>query len=388
MTTQPRQPAGSRRGGETVAGQWTSKQAPDIPDSDTLSFNDTVVGVGAPCDWDKHTVKLWGLQTTFKRVAETDDAGNAAASVTMGCDPPDMLLLARKGDVDYWGGPRKPRWSQNNKDRRLWCADIARRMLQEGHVATRHGDGVDGIRAAMTAAGTSEQRERVITANPHLLTEAFAKIRGLRLLQSMLPSARSTVLDGHSTYGDTELLRRSFTSARVAYRELPQPPWENTTLSGVPWGSQEPAGHATTHRGEDMFVGEHGDLLWRVLTETDQHGMSPMKAMLHRSKTLWRATESLLEARYRQPGMADDVLERLALNVGMVCAAALYDETAERQLTTGLMDGIQRNRADVQQAAVDMFTEALHPGVGECRWTPEQQTRIRGFIDVIEGLEP
>ena len=35
-----------------------------------------------------------------------------------------------------------------------------------------------------------------------------------------------------------------------------------------------------------------------------------------------------------------------------------------------------------------VFDKALNPEKGECRWTLEQQTRIRGFVDAVEALQP
>ena len=54
-------------------------------------------------------------------------------TVTVDCDPPDMMLLARKGDTRYWSANN---WSQHYEDRQLWSVDITRRMLEEGFVAT------------------------------------------------------------------------------------------------------------------------------------------------------------------------------------------------------------------------------------------------------------
>ena len=70
-----------------------------------------------PSDWtDTYTVHLWGTSTTFTRIVD----GDGGATVTVDCDEPSVLLLAKKGDTDYWGGARKPRWSRNNKERRAW----------------------------------------------------------------------------------------------------------------------------------------------------------------------------------------------------------------------------------------------------------------------------
>ena len=330
-----------------------------MPDGDTLSFNDTAVGVGRPNGWDSRAVKLWGLQTTFERVVGTDAAGNTVTSVTMGCDPPDMMLLARKGDIDYWTSGE---WVTNRKERRGWCADIARRMLQDGHISTWDGTGVEGIRAAMNAAGTPEERRQRPT--PHLLTETVAKIRGLRLLQSMITESWSTTLDGYNTRRENEiLLRNCFFKVRDVYDLLPKPPW--TDADGVPWGPQLVAGHATDINKQDVFVGENGDLIWRALTETDHTGLSPVKAAVNR-------------------GATHGVHQNIAV------AAALYDDTAREQLTTGLFAGAaSADRAGAQVNAAAMFTAALHPEDGSpSRWTEEQQNRISGFIDVTEGLEP
>ena len=147
------------------------------------------------------------------------------------------------------------------------------------------------------------------------------------------------------------------------YQRLPRPPWEP---DGVPWGPQPVAGHATTINGDDSFVGEHGDLLWRALTETDHNGLSPLKA-----------TITML------PGAT------WAENTELLCAAALYDDTAQHQLTHGLFDvGDQSEKRWLQKNVVDAFTRQLDPADGECQWTVEQQHRLRGFIETVRELEP
>ena len=94
----------------------------------------------------------------------------------------------------------------------------------------------------------------------------------------------------------------------------------------MPWGAQEVAGHATATEigwydpdsdggvGQPMFVGEHGDLLWKAVTETTSSGLTPLKI------GLWRH--------------GSDASEQIAV------AAALYDETAREQLTTELFVGV------------------------------------------------
>ena len=111
------------------------------------------------------------------------------------------------------------------------------------------------------------------------------------------------------------------------------------------------------------------DLLWRALTETDQHGSSPLKTWLRN--------------RYGYHTLTGDANE-------MVAAAVLYDDTAERQLTHGLFDGVPdpEVRHWLRLNALKTFNEALNPPGGECRWTSEQQTRISGFVETVDALEP
>ena len=352
MTTQPRQRAGS-----AVGGRWASKQAPDVTNA-MVCFNDAAVA--APNDWDRRAVRIWGLQTTFTRTVDSD-----GVTVTAGCDSPELVLLAYKGDAEYWSdnrtAGRKALWSKNNKDRRIWSADITRRMLEEGHVATGYDTGSDGVYTAMKAACS---RQRETCDERHTFTSALAQIRGLALVQSMAPAKDwDTKFGGHRLPDRTnDLLKQQFGEVLTTYLSLRQPPWDD----GVPWGPQPIAGHATSRLGRDVFVGENGDLMWRALTETDLNGMSPLKA-----------------------GVID--LPNVPGQQAMVAAAALYDGTAQKQITSGLFDGVDRprHRAILRTKMVNVFAGQLNPSGGHIAryWTPEQQDRIRGFIEVIEGLE-
>ena len=80
----------------------------------------------------------------------------------------------------------------------------------------------------------------------------------------------------------------------------------------------------------------------------------------------------------------------------MFAAAALYDKTAEHQLTTGLFDTWNHNsdsrsvtdvddRIVAKQRVVERFEETLKE---PCRWTDEQQERLRGFVTIVEALNP
>ena len=172
-----------------------------------------------------------------------------------------------------------------------------------------------------------------------------------------------TTLGGHDIPEHTLLVRSAcFNAAARAYAGLPRPPWEK---SHALWGAL-PDGYATTSAGEAVFVGENGDLLWRVLTETDHYGWSPLK-----QEVRWRGGTNQLDG-------------------DVIVAAALYDETAAQQVTTVLLAGVGHdNRADTQENVLYIFLQALHPADGdECRWTPEQQDRIRGFINMVEALKP
>ena len=73
----------------------------------------------------------------------------------------------------------------------------------------------------------------------------------------------------------------------------------------------------------------------------------------------------------------------------MIVAAALYDETAAYQLTHGLFDGLRApHRTSGRTVAHKLLLNALHPDYRPCRWTEQQQLRIRGFINTVEALEP
>ena len=368
MTSQPRQLAGSHRSGVAEGGRFAAKPVPAI-NSDGFGFNTEHPAVGPVNDWTKRVVKIWGLQTTFTRTVGFDTVGNTVAVVGTDCDDPAVLLLARKGDASYWNSNI---WSKNRKERRMWSAEITRQMLKEGLVATGLGADSDGIYAAMTAA-TSPSKPRVLDRrrgreSPHALTGVVAQIRGLRLLQSMAPAEGwATKLGGYDIPNHAEtLLQSRFVSVASVYRELLRPPWVNTVPVGVPWGSQTVAGHANTRSeyNPERFVGEHSDLVWRALTETDRYGSSPLKARLRQRWELDATSKEL------------------------IVAAALYDETAAEQLTTGLFDGVPTyEHRQMLKRRTELLEDALNPSEGACRWTAEQQHRIRGFVDVIEGDE-
>ena len=292
-----------------------------------------------------------------------------------------MMLLARKGDVAYWSSDN---WTRHRKDRQMWCSDIVADMLTEGLVATGYSDGNEGISEAAAAASNATTKRH---HTPHKLTSGVALIRGLRLLQSMAGDSPDwrTKLGGHHIPGHIEgLLQAVFTSVNTAYHQLPRPPWWDHGKPGVPWGPQTTAGHATTVRyrsGDPMFVGEHGDLLWKALTETTQTGRSPLKAFCSTSDQVYG--QSTAE---------------------MCVAAMLYDETAETQLTTDLFVGVepekrnygQRNYKDRNVLTQRNVLRMLHSQAArrnsddpsDSWWTETQHNRILGFIDVVEALKP
>ena len=181
------------------------------------------------------------------------------------------------------------------------------------------------------------------------------------LLQSMAPAKGWYTTLGDYVIPDRvhELLNQCFDDTHRAYMRLLRPPWEDS----VPWGAQPVAGHATTDHNETMFVGENGDLLWRALTEPELSGLSPLKVgIVEKIGGLW-------------------VRE-------MVVAAALYDDTAAEQLTTGLFDGVNpQHRRSLRTNTLAAFTIELNPKGEPCRWSEQQQNRIRGFVDVIDGLD-
>ena len=271
-----------------------------------------------------------------------------------------MLLLARKGDVGYWSGER---WN-NNEQRSIWSADICRRMLQEGLVATGYESGADGVCAVMAAACSKNRRHWV--DGPHGLSAVVAQIRGLRLLQSMtgLSPDWETTFGGHKMPYVDGLLDGCFHDTTLIYQKLTRPPWGTATPPGTPWGPQTVAGQATTIDGTDVFVGETGGLIWRALTETDITGMSPLKQGINSLR--WSSLKSEL-----------------------VTAAALYDNIAEQQLTTGLFDGIDSDhRKYVRKNVRSAFVSQLPPEATQCRWTEDQQFRIRLFIKTVDSQKP
>ena len=105
-------------------------------------------GVGAPCDWASRTVELWGIQTTFTREVNAD----GTVTVTADCDPPDMMLLARKGDRDYWKRDKWTRSPQRRPD--VDRGDLHDGCLQEGFVATGYDDNNAGIQTAIWVASS------------------------------------------------------------------------------------------------------------------------------------------------------------------------------------------------------------------------------------------
>ena len=67
----------------------------------------------------------------------------------------------------------------------------------------------------------------------------------------------------------------------------------------------------------------------------------------------------------------------------------LYDECAEYQLTHGLVDGVEpEDRGFLQIQVERAFKKQLNPGISGCRWNPQQQIRLRTFIDVVASLKP
>ena len=371
--SQPRQPVGTRQGDVPVGGQYTHKTVPTVEPGDVdLGLDEPVVGPVK--DWNQRSGKVWGLQTTFERVVETDVDGNDIVTVTTDCEPPDMLLLARKGDASYWSNDFRKKhptdpwsktqpWAQNHKDRRIWCSDITRRMLQEGLVSTTAGRyAVDGIRAAMHAAGSPKQLSK--QATPHRLTETVAQIRGVRLIESMrgdIVEHPGFVVGGYDLPGDiNDWLYARYVDVYRIYKSLSQPPWDTTNPAGVPWGPQTVAGNATNIAGVAVFVGEHSDLIWRALTETTLDGWTPLKAGIKK-------------------GVNPGIYQQL------IVAAALYDETAERQLTTDLF--VPGARRSLHASVLWAFKNALNPAVGECRWGSTHQDQIRGIITVLEDMD-
>ena len=371
-------PAGGRPGGVSVGGRWTHKQVPDIEDD--VFFDEPVPMVGERHNWDQLTVHVWGTSTTFTRTVGTNTAGNNVVSVNADCDPPGMLMLARKGDGSYWENNRDTGrdmyWTSDVHDRRIWAAGITCRMLEEGFVHV-DGTGVDGILAVMQAASTKKRLQTQGT--PHVLGAVVAQLRGFRLIESMQPTTGGgTNFGGYSIPDPMGIVPHDrFNDICDVYAKLQRPPWEDPAM---PWGAQPVAGHATTINSEDCFVGEKGDLLWRALTETDLSGLSPLKMRLVDPDVAG-------EPAVRLDGV--NIPPSFSLTNEMITAAGLYDNTAQRQLTTGLFDAIPAyNRRYLQIHMLSVFEQQLNPDTGTSRWTTQQLQRIRGFIDTVEALEP
>ena len=360
MSSQPRQPVGARTGEKPAGGRWTHKTIPDIKEADVGFNNGPAVpgGVGPVFDWNERVTSVGDAFVLFERRVETDSEGSEVTVITSDCEPADMVLLARKGDAAYWNGDV---WCNDHQTRRTWSADIALSMFQQGLISTGSNRYSDGCHAAVSAAG-SPQRTRSAS---HGLIRAVAQIRGLRLLQSMAPSEGwSTTLGGYQIPRmSNRMLYEHFIDTHRVYQRLVQPPWHYTDPPDTPWGPQTVAGHATNLGGHYMFVGENSDLLWRALTETDQGGSSPLKQ-----------------------GIVQGIARR---SKDMIAAAALHDETAAQQLTTGLFVGVEPiQRAAVHRSVGWVFAEALQPRGHRCRWTDEQQHKLAEFVDIVEALEP
>ena len=173
MPVQPRQRAGTHRGAVPVGGQYTHKPVPEIDvalhgfDGDGDVFN-----AGTKFDWND---TAFNGDVVFTRNVTTAENGETVATFTTDCEPPDMLLLAKRGDIGYWSDNR---W-HNPQHCKLWSVEITRQMLNEGLVAP----GVEPIRTAMSAA-TNPDNEPWRGA-PDALTGVVAQIRGAALLISM-----------------------------------------------------------------------------------------------------------------------------------------------------------------------------------------------------------
>ena len=371
MTSQRRCAAGSHRGGVSEGGRYATKPVPDLVDSE-LGFSNQQAGPSD--DWTERKVKLWGLTTTFTRTVDDDGTATVAPS----CGPAELVLLAHKGDHAYWVGKT---WWKDNKTRRVWAADITCRMLEEGFVGVGDDTG-DGIRAAMTAAASPKKRDpsyqkpsvryrdgtnstTTVAYGPHTLTGVVAQIRGLRLVQSMAPADGGSLTFGgfQLRSGAERILLRCFEDAATMYEHLRR----GFRTDGPPWDPQPPTGYAATGRRAEVFVGEHGDLLWRALTETDLHGRSPLKETL-----MWKL------------GARNDSRREI------IAAAMLHDECAAEQLTTGLFDSVDSglHRSELKARVLTVLSDVLYPTTGQCRWTEEQQDRLRGFDETVRALNP
>ena len=338
MNHQPRQPAGSRHSGRSTAGQFATKTVPTAINNPAEFRLDACTA---------RTVSFLGTSTTFTRRVNDD----STVTVTTDCDPPEMLLLARKADTEYWSGDN---WTEDHQAQQLWCSAIAAQMIEEGLVCVANSD---GIAAAMAAASSPLPRKPsgsmfAKADNPHTFTEIVAQIRGLRLICSTASSdAFNTVLGGHSIpVGSWRMLTKCFEDTFDAWKLLNPPPL-NT--------------NENTQGDDHLFVGEHSDLVWRALTETNHTGLSPLKTTLR-----------------ERFGIEEDTRKTF------VAEAALYDEQAEQQLTTGLFDGFdEKYRFRLRNNALDVFNHVLNDPPGQQHLSVDQTKRIRSFVETIETLK-
>ena len=344
-TPQTRRPAGS-----TSGGQFTGVEKPAVDDQ-ALRFN------GTDADWDRLETSFLGLQTVFTRHV----AVGGAVTVSTDGDDPSVWMLAHKNDASYWSDGN---WSRHKKDRQQWSAPIVAQMLSEGLVAVVDKNEESGVYTAMHAASSPKSGDW--RHGPHILTGKIAQSRGLRLIHSLAP--RTTQAIGklgdydarHDRVGDRLGV---FKTVFSLYQRFDRPPWPD----GPPWTKPDEHGYVTFPGGASLFVGANGDLLWRVLTEPDQRGLS------------W---------------LSDGLRWTLPMAHELVTAAALYDSETERQLTTGLFDNTTPTTWDADQTETQrrlmlrFFNSQLGDNTKASCWTSEQQTKIRGFIETVEALEP
>ena len=236
-----------------------SNEKPAKTGSKALSLNDRASDGGLV----RFVTGVEASRTIFTR--DINDDG--VITVTTDTDDPALWKLARKGDTDYW----THQYWNDDEGRRMWTADIVARMLEEGLIAVdEYGPGI-GMDAAITAMPSHE--EDSAKYGSHAVTATIARIRGLRLIQELVPNT----FDDAAMYGlfnrnnpDTDAARGELlvkTRGHV-YSQFDRPPWRN----GPPWTETDEHGYATGDTGNKVFVGEKGDLLWRALTEQDRHG--------------------------------------------------------------------------------------------------------------------
>ena len=238
MTIQPRRPAGTRTADVSEGGRWASKPSAGLQRRrrrfSALRWVRSVT-------WATRTVEYWGMQTTFTRNVETTNGGGKVVTINSDCDDPTVLLLARKGDPQYWNGDT---WANRHEDCLVWCVDIACRMLNEGLIATGYDSNDEAIAAAMSAASNPNRTQpyRFVVdedrlAATHTLTETVAQIRGLRLLQSMAPTERwSTRLGAYDIpQQNTVVAVESRRRCRRGVPTVASPPLgkHNNTLGGA-----------------------------------------------------------------------------------------------------------------------------------------------------------